>query len=205
MQLMPRPDTRKVLIDEGLKALLANGYDGVGIGPVLAAAGVPKGAFYHFFRSKEEFAGAVLEAYADRYGRLRQSILADKSRPPLQRLRRYFDELERELASEHPLGGCLYGVLTQTMATRSEALREQLVRSFTAWEAGLRWVLREAQQAGDLAADLDVNAVAAFLIDAYEGALIRMKSDGSAAAFDRFKRFALEPLLNERAAAGSLD
>ncbi len=121
---MSRPDTRKTLIDEGLKAFLANGYDGVGIGPVLAAAGVPKGSFYHFFRSKEEFAGAVLTAYADRYGRLRESILADKSRPPLQRLRHYFDELERELASEHPLGGCLYGVLTQTMATRSEALRE---------------------------------------------------------------------------------
>src|SRR5271163_2415989 len=70
MQLMPRPDTRKVLIDEGLKALLANGYDGVGIGPVLAAAGVPKGSFYHFFRSKEEFACAVLDAYAERYLRL---------------------------------------------------------------------------------------------------------------------------------------
>ena len=91
------------------------------------------------------------------------------------------------------------------MATRSEALRDQLVRSFTAWEAGLRGVLREAQQAGDLAADLDVGAAAAFLIDAYEGALIRMKSDGSAAAFGRFKSFALGPLLRGRAAAGSLD
>jgi AcrR family transcriptional regulator len=42
-------------------------YDGVGIGPVLSAVNVPKGSFYHFFRSKEDFAIAVLEAYVARY------------------------------------------------------------------------------------------------------------------------------------------
>lgn len=186
-----------MLIDEGLKALLANGYDGVGIGPVLTAAGVPKGSFYHFFRSKEDFACAVLDAYAERYAHLRENILADKNRPPLQRLRYYFDELERELASEEPLGGCLYGVLAQTMATRSVALREKLVRSFHSWEENLRQVLHEAQQAGDLRPGLDAKDAAAFLIDAYEGALIRMKSDGNLAAFGRFKRLALEPLLTQ--------
>jgi TetR/AcrR family transcriptional regulator, transcriptional repressor for nem operon len=195
---MRKSNTRKVLIGEGLKALLANGYDGVGIGPVLTAAGVPKGSFYHFFRSKEDFACAVLEAYADRYVRLREAILADTRQPPLRRLRWYFDELERELASQDPLGGCLYGVLAQTMATRSEAIREKLSQSFHVWEESLRQVLREAQEAGDLAPGLDAKDAAAFLIDAYEGALIRMKSDGSPAAFGRFKSFALEPLLSRR-------
>jgi len=186
-----------MLIGEGLKALLANGYDGVGIGTVLTAAGVPKGSFYHFFRSKEDFACAVLDAYAERYAHLREDILADRKLPPLRRLRSYFEELERELASEEPLGGCLYGVLAQTMATRSEVLREKLARSFQSWEESLLHVLHEAQYAGELAPGVDAKEAAAFLIEAYEGALIRMKADGNLAAFDRFRRLALEPLLSQ--------
>ena len=194
-------DTKQVLLEEGLKALLISGYDGVSIGPVLAAAGVPKGSFYHFFQSKDHFVRTVLKTYAARYARLRDLILADRTKPPLLRLRSYFDKLEQELASEVPLGGCLYGVLAQTMATRSKALREQLVQSFQAWEESLFLVLQQAQKTGDLSPELDARAAAAFLIDAYEGALIRMKSDGVTAAFDRFKAFALEPLLAHKARA----
>jgi TetR/AcrR family transcriptional regulator, transcriptional repressor for nem operon len=192
---MKESNTRKLLIDEGVKALLANGYDGVGLGPLLVTSGVPKGSFYHFFRSKEDFACAVLDAYADRYEGLRERILFDRNMPPSQRLRSYFDELEREIAAEARLGGCLYGVLAQIMATRSGVLREKLAQAFHSWEESLRQVLQEMKDAGDLAAEIDAKEAAAFLIDAYEGALIRMKSDGNLTALGRFKKLALEPLL----------
>jgi TetR/AcrR family transcriptional repressor of nem operon len=191
---MREMDTKQVLLEEGLKALLISGYDGVSIEPVLAAADVPKGSFYHFFQSKDHFVRTVLKTYAARYARLRDLILADRTKPPLLRLRSYFDKLEQELASEVPLGGCLYGVLAQTMAA-------QLVQSFQAWEESLFLVLQQAQKTGDLSPELDAKAAAAFLIDAYEGALIRMKSDGVTAAFNRFKTFALEPLLAHKSRA----
>lgn len=47
---------------------------------------------------------------------------------------------------------------------------------------------------GDADPRLDSKDVAAFLIEAYEGALIRMKVDGGSAPFDRFRRFALDSL-----------
>jgi TetR/AcrR family transcriptional repressor of nem operon len=193
--LMADIDTKQVLIEQGLKALLMGGYDGLSIGPVLAAAGVPKGSFYYFFPSKDHFIRTVLKSYAARYARLRDLVLTDRTKSPLRRLRAYFDKLEQELASETPLGGCLYGVLAQTAGIRSKALREQLLQSFQAWEESLIVVLKQAQEAGELNPELDAKAVAAFLIDAYEGALIRMKSDGDTAAFGRFRTFALEPLL----------
>ena len=46
-----------------LKSLLLNGFDGIGLNAILQAAGVPKGSFYYFFKSKEHFASAVLDAY----------------------------------------------------------------------------------------------------------------------------------------------
>jgi TetR/AcrR family transcriptional repressor of nem operon len=195
---MRSSDTRDALIRQGLKSILAYGYAGAGIGPVLSAVRVPKGSFYHFFRSKEHFAIAVLEAYSARYARSRESLLADSAGTPLQRLRSYFDQLEKQLIAEYPSGGCLYGVLSQTIATLGPALRERLFASFQTWEKCIRQVLQQAQEGGELDPGINVKDAAGFLIDAYEGALIRMKSEGAPASFGRFKTFALEPLLSHK-------
>lgn len=192
--LMTQTNTRDLLINEGLNALLAGGYDGTGIGPVLKAAGVPKGSFYHFFDSKEAFAGAVLDAYAERYGRVRREILHDRSRQPLDRLRRYFTYMS-ELLNREDFGGCLFGNLAFASATRSPAFREQLQHGFQVWQGDLASVLREAQAAGEIAEDLDPEETADFLIDAYEGALLRAKSEGDTRPMERFTHLTLTRLL----------
>jgi TetR/AcrR family transcriptional repressor of nem operon len=189
-------DTRALLIDQGLKALLTNGYDGAGLGAILDAAAVPKGSFYYFFKSKEEFALAVLDAYERHYVALREAILGDRSQSPMRRLRDYFETLERIHLSETPLGGCLYGVLAQTVSARSPEFRAKLVAVFATWDMQLQQLVAEAQASGEIDQGLDPNEVAAFLIEAYEGALIRMKVDGGSAAFDRFRRFAIGSLIS---------
>jgi TetR/AcrR family transcriptional repressor of nem operon len=192
---MNKIDTRTLLIEEGLKALLSHGYEGAGIGPILKSAGVPKGSFYHFFASKEEFASAVLGSYAERNQHIRRRILSDDSKSPLQRLRAYFEYHEREFAKENPIGGCLFGNLSQSIAAHSTVLRRELHRAFEAWQRDFQQVLREAQQQGELPSHLDPYQTAAFLIDAYEGALIRMKTEGSLAPLQRFTAMTLDCLL----------
>ena len=186
--------TRAALIEEGLKVLLTNGYDGVGLAGILGAAGVLKGSFYHFFRSKEDFVGAVLDAYEQHSIALGRSILGAETRSPMERLRAYFDALECVHGAQRPLGGCLYGVLAQTAAGRTPALRARLAAVFAAWNAQFEGVLIEAQAAGEVDPTLDPKAAAAFLIEAYEGALIRMKVEDGSNAFEHFKTFALGSL-----------
>jgi TetR/AcrR family transcriptional repressor of nem operon len=184
--------TRDRLIAEGLKSLILKGFDGIGLNAILHSAGVPKGSFYYFFKSKEEFAIAVLDAYE------RQAIylhyFTDTSCSPLQRLRNYFDAVERLHLAEAPLAGCLYGVLSQTAAARSPEIRAKLAKVFSTWEGQLRRLLEEAQAIGEVDPNLDAKNAAAFLIDCYEGTLVRMKVDGDRNSFRRFRRFALEPL-----------
>ena len=188
------PDTRALLIEEGLKVLLTNGYDGVGLAEILDAAGVLKGSFYHFFRSKEDFVGAVLDAYVQHDIALRRSTLGAGTRSPMERLRAYFDELQRVHGAEKNLGGCLCGVLSQTAAGRTPAFRARLAAVFATWDAQFEGLLIEAQAAGEIDPGLDPKAAAAFLIEAYEGALIRMKVEDGSNAFQRFRTFALGSL-----------
>ncbi|MDE1007725.1 MAG: TetR family transcriptional regulator C-terminal domain-containing protein [Paraburkholderia fungorum] len=187
-------DTRAKLVAEGLKSMIVNGYDGIGLNAILDAAAVPKGSFYYFFKSKEEFAAAVLEAYERHYVELRDVILNDVSVSPLQRLRNYFDEVERIHLAETPLGGCLYGVLGQTARARTPQFRAKLAAVFSSWEKQLQALLKQAQLAGEIDPSINPKDAAAFLIDAYEGMLIRTKVDGNKKAFNRFKTFAIDSL-----------
>lgn len=187
-------DTRAKLVAEGLKSMIVNGYDGIGLNAILDAAAVPKGSFYYFFKSKEEFAAAVLEAYERHYVELRDVILSDVSVSPLQRLRNYFDEVERIHLAETPLGGCLYGVLGQTARARTPQFRAKLAAVFSSWEKQLQGLLKQAQLAGEIDPSINPKDAAAFLIDAYEGMLIRTKVDGNKKAFNRFKTFAIDSL-----------
>ena len=186
--------TRQKLLSEGLKSMIINGFDGIGLNAILDAAGVPKGSFYYFFRSKEAFACAILDTYEHRYVQLRDEILNDASYRPLQRLHNYFDAVERIHLAESPLAGCLYGVLSQTVAIRGPAFKAQLARVFSNWETQLRVLLEEAQSVGEVDRHVDAKEAAAFLIDAYEGMLVRMKVDGDRNAFRRFRLFALTSL-----------
>lgn len=68
--IMPRvikhPEVRRAeFLDHAEALFLSNGYDSVSLNDVIAAAGASKGAFYHWFPSKE----ALLEALVDRFAR----------------------------------------------------------------------------------------------------------------------------------------
>jgi TetR/AcrR family transcriptional repressor of nem operon len=186
--------TRDRLIDEGLKSLVLHGFEGIGLNAILHAAGVPKGSFYYFFKSKEDFARAVLDAYESREGEQQNTIFKDKSRSPLRRLRDYFDEVGRGHLAEAPLGGCLFGVLSQTAAARSHEFKARLAQVFSTWEAEIAELLDEAKSVGEVDPDLDTKEAAAFLIESFEGMLVRLKVDYNPSALRRFQRLALEPL-----------
>ena len=61
------PRTR--LIRTGVAILTEKGFSAVGIDEMVAAAGVAKGSFYHYFESKEAYGLALIDAYAEYYTR----------------------------------------------------------------------------------------------------------------------------------------
>lgn len=62
----PATDVRRSILDVGQRIMAGKGFSAVGLNEVLAAAGVPKGSFYHYFASKEAFGQALLEKYTSR-------------------------------------------------------------------------------------------------------------------------------------------
>lgn len=174
--------------------MLEHGYAGTGIGPLLASVAVPKGSFYHFFASKEDFAAAVLDSYVAQYRQQRQELFADEGLSPLARIERHLVQVEHDAAADTSVTACLYGALAQASPALGTELRDRVNGAFAAWEQDLAALIAEAQRAGEVDPALDPVDTAAHVIDAFEGAVIRARAGAGPAAFARFRTFTLATL-----------
>ena len=183
--------TRQRLLDEGVAAFLEQGYHGTGLKEVLDRVKVPKGSFYNYFESKEVFAAAAIEHYADCFGaKMKQAL--DTAPDPLTGLRRFFEALMADFEKAGYVGGCLIANLGGELEG-SNICRETLAKAFRDWRDGVAEALRESQQLGLVRTDIDANDLADLLTESWEGAVIRMKIERSLAPLRRV----LERLLDD--------
>jgi TetR/AcrR family transcriptional repressor of nem operon len=187
--------TRDHLIEVGLELMRKRGYGATGLQEILQAAGVPKGSFYHHFGSKEEFTAAVIERYFTLAAAHGQMVLGNTRQAPLKRLRGYFEELIKMAGQTAPIPGCLLGSLSLEVADVSPLLQSCLSFSFTQWQAAVAAVLREAVKKGELPKSTKPDELAGFVLNSWEGALLRSQADKKDAPLKDFLRFVFEDLL----------
>lgn len=180
--------TKQKLLDAGLAMLLEHGYNDLGIQALLAATRIPKGSFYHHFQDKEDFALQVLDQYMDAVHAGLDACLGDTGRPPLERVRCFF-ELTRELYRQQGYLGCLFGGLGQELSGVNEVFRQKIEGCFAEIAERLAPCLEEARQRGDLPADSDSRHLADLLVDCWEGAALRSRLRQDAAPLDAMLDF----------------
>ena len=194
---MPKPSLRDTILDAGLKAMFRTGYHGTSVRDVTTAAGAPQGSFTNHFRSKEVFASEVLDRYFLYVRGLVAEALEDTSLPPRERLRRYLDLITGKLADDGFTRGCLIGDFSLEASGSSEMLRAQLDAIFREWRTPFAACIADAQAKGEIASDFDAAELADFLLASWQGAMLRMKVERSAAALTRFKTIAFQTVFKE--------
>ncbi len=192
---MRKETTRNLLLDIGKRIFLERGYNSAGIESVLQAAGVPKGSFYHYFDSKEDFGLRVLDRFAEEYNSRIDAALNDESRSPLDRLRGYFEEICECLESRQCRSGCLVGNLSQEMADHSEAFRARLEEIFEGWCRRFADGLEQARRAGEISGEIDPVELAEFWLNSWQGAILRAKAKRSTAPLRVFLNVAFGAVL----------
>lgn len=180
------PDTRDALVRCGTEILTEQGFLSTGIDAVLSRVGVPKGSFYHYFQSKEDFGHAVLENYADYFARKLDRCLLDASRPPLARIAAFVEEAKAGMQRFEYRRGCLVGNLGQEVTQLPEAFRESLEAILLSWQQRLALCLEAAKAEGELAAEADCERWAAFFWIGWEGAVLRARLVQDNAPLDCF-------------------
>ncbi|EPN76497.1 TetR family transcriptional regulator [Pseudomonas syringae pv. actinidiae ICMP 18801] len=113
---------RQHIIDVARSLMTNKGYTAVGLAEVLSTAGVPKGSFYYYFKSKEEFGQALLEEYFSEYlGRV--DALMARPGTGAERLLAYFRYWSETQGTDLPEGKCLVVKLGAEVCDLSEDMR----------------------------------------------------------------------------------
>ena len=118
-----RPDTRQHILDTGHRLIAGKGFSSVGLNEILGSAGVPKGSFYHYFESKEQYGQALLEDYFDRYLAGIAALLEAEGGSGRERLMQYWQQWLDSQCDACTESKCLVVKLSAEVSDLSDAMR----------------------------------------------------------------------------------
>lgn len=162
---------RNEIIEKTIYIIYRQGYHGTGIQELADAAGIPKGSFYTYFESKEDYAVQALHFYHQFLKDQLLVVLKDSSIPPKERVKAFFAGNIQMLEGFHYQMGCLVGNFSEEMGDISDRLAETVDGILHAIVGDLTRCLDEAAAPGE-----DSRQLAEFLINSFQGAMLRMKS-----------------------------
>lgn len=170
---------RNNLLNQGVSLLMQQGYHGTGLKEILDAVQIPKGSFYNYFGSKENFAVEVIQHYIEPFIKQLDAHLSRSENDALQSLRNYFNELIDELEKAEFKGGCLLGNLMGELGDTSDLCQQSLQKAVHRYRDLLQTGIEKAQQQGTVRNDKQAMEMADLLVNTWQGALLRMKIDKS--------------------------
>lgn len=191
---MPKPNVKEQIVTTSLSLLHGKGFNATSVQDITDAAGVPKGSFYNHFASKEALGVEVLQRYADGAAQL-GCALNDTSLPVMARLQQYFDALVESNAANAYHCGCMLGNFSTELSNQSPVMRQAIQQSYAAWTERLGAVFAEGQRDGSIANTQPAAQLADFVVDAWQGAVMRSKAEKSREPLDRFVNMVLHRIL----------
>lgn len=149
---MPRTsDAKERLMDAVSELIWESSYGATSVDDICEKAGVKKGSFYHFFKSKSDLEVAALEAYwsasKPAFDRIFSSTV-----PPLERLSNYLDfSLKKQAEAQAECGcvlGCPLATIGTEVSTQDSAIRQKVEEIMNRHATYMESAIRDAHAQG---------------------------------------------------------
>ena len=177
-------DVKQHILDTGRSIILGKGFSAVGLNEILSTAQVPKGSFYHYFKSKEAFGEALVDSYMQDYLTHVDALLQPDGTPAATRLLRYWDSWTRTSDGQTTECNCLVVKLSGEVSDMSEAMRGALLRGTNQIIERLGQCIAEGWADGSLSSDFDAHQTALSLYELWLGAALLTKVRRERSAMD---------------------
>jgi TetR/AcrR family transcriptional repressor of nem operon len=200
------PGTKERLLDAMIEAMWERGYSAISVDSVCEKAGVHKGSFYHFFRSKSELACHALDHLWTSRTQPRMDELFSPTKSPLCRLaalmKNWHENATESLISNGRVLGCPYLTIGSETSNAEPEVASKARDMLNRFQRYLESCLLEAKASGEVVVD-DPLETAASIFAMMEGyaAQSRIHNDPERV---RHCAASVERLLGVRGFAGSL-
>lgn len=179
-------------LETGVKILSQKGYHNLGLREFLENAEIPSGSFYYYFKSKEDFAGKVLEHYGDKVAAYFTMRLLESNTPYIQRLETIFNEELERLDATECKEGCMVGSLSSEIAGQNEVIQKIADCNYRKWQDIFERFFAEGQENGAFSKDFNASEMAVFFLTSRQGVMTRMKASGKDEAYRLFRSFMMK-------------
>ncbi len=195
-QATVKPNDKKLLlINIGTAIFTQKGFSITSLDEIVEIAEIPKGSFYYYFKSKDEFAIEVIKNYGIYFSKKLQRILSNDKKSPLERLKEFTKEAEAGVKRYEFKRGCLIGNLGQEMATLEERFRIELLNVIADWRDQVRLCIDLAKAQREIKTTIDSSELANFFWCAWEGAVLCSKLELSTQPLNIVSRLFITELL----------
>jgi len=183
-----KKETVENILEIGTDLILKNGYHSVGLNKILKEANIPKGSFYYYFKSKEDFGLQVIHYYSKNALKILKNYLEDDTKSHKDRIISFFEDMIKVYEAKDFKEGCLLGNCSTELADFSNSFSNSVANELAIWQENFENCIQEGQTMGNIKTDESAKTVSDFTLTMWEGALLRMKSSKNV---DSIKTFIL--------------
>jgi TetR/AcrR family transcriptional repressor of nem operon len=180
---------RDSLISVGEELFITSSFNSVGLNDILKRAAIPKGSFYHYFDSKEDFALQVVEQYHKANHAALEEVLGDGSADAYHQLKAFFQKNIDHYCDVGYCQGCLMANLSQEIADVNEKMRSKISKLSTEMVDRVGECLQRLEQNELNLGHLRPCEAAQLLMNSWMGAIMKMKLEKSREPLDVFMKF----------------
>lgn len=173
-------ETKRHLLEAGISLIRKKGFHATSVDEICLEAEVTKGAFFHYFKSKEDLAKTAIVWFEEN----KKSALAEapfrKIADPLDRLFARLDFLKDSYHQQNQLTkGCLFGMFAQEISFINPALRALCLNAFEHIATDLEQDLVAAKMKYAPDAGFNPKDVAMLYVSLIQGSLLIAKASAS--------------------------
>lgn len=166
-------DTKDRIIQAAKNLFSVHGWRGTTIEDIITASGITKGAFYHYFKSKDELCATVIDQLCADYQQLVDSL--PPAAEPIELLRLLLNQLARLNASGEWVNCRLILRLSAEVQQAQPDLQQRLLR-FWQWYIGfLEDLIMECRSAGQIKTNISPKIQTHLLLNLMAGAVTLAK------------------------------
>lgn len=180
------------IVSIGAELFRKQGYHNVGINDILKSCKIPKGSFYNFFESKEDFAVQVLEKYAKGSLEMIKGSLARTDLSPLGRLKDFYKNIIHNNIEDGCNSGCLLNNMSIELGGTNDRLSKITDEKFRELVDILAETVEEGQEMGEITKKQSAKELAEYLHSGFFGALSRMKVNRNPVYLNQWHKMTFE-------------
>lgn len=177
------------LLEVGQELFIGSSFNSVGLNDILKRSGVPKGSFYHYFASKEDFALQVIELYHKENYTTLAELLQDNSLNAYQQLKQFFQNSIDHFDDVGYCQGCLMANLSQELADVNENMRSKISQFSTEMVELVSGCLERIENNELNLGHLQSREAAQVLMNSWTGAIMKMKLEKSREPLDVYMKY----------------